>query len=87
MTNKLPLTLNPLPLSDVLPNAHADGCLSLTPLWACAFRAGVDASIFFSGVVEAEGGTRVLSRRNSSSGISWRILFFVKTTQHRHGGR
>ena len=27
--------------------------------WACAFRAGDDASIFFSGPVEAEGGTSV----------------------------
>jgi hypothetical protein len=27
--------------------------------WACAFRAGGDASIFFSGPVEAEGGFSV----------------------------
>jgi len=34
---------------------NAFSCIS----WACAFRVGDDASIFFSGPVEAEGGTSV----------------------------
>jgi hypothetical protein len=29
-------------------------------------------------------GTLALSRRAGSSGISWRILFLVKKTLHRH---
>ena len=58
----------------------AFSCIS----WACAFRAGYDASIFFSGPFEAEGGTSVLSRRTCSSGISWRILSLMKKTLRRH---
>jgi hypothetical protein len=41
-----------LQVFDMLP---AFSCIS----WACAFRAGNDASIFFSGPVGAEGGTSV----------------------------
>jgi hypothetical protein len=41
--------------SQVFEMLLAFSCIS----WACAFRAGDDASIFFSGPVEAEGGTRV----------------------------
>jgi hypothetical protein len=52
--------------------------------WACAFRAEDGESIFFCGPVEAEGGTSALSRRASSSGISWRIFSLVKWTIHRH---
>jgi hypothetical protein len=38
----------------------------------------------FSGPVEAEEGTSVLSQRAGSSEISWRILFLAKKTKHRH---
>jgi len=41
--------------SQVFEMLPAFSCIS----WACAFRAGDDASIFFSGPVEAEGGTSV----------------------------
>ena len=51
--------------------------------WACAF-AGDGASIFFSGLVGAGGGIRVLPRRAGSFGISWCTLSLVKTTLHRH---
>jgi hypothetical protein len=43
-----------------------------------------DSSMFFSGPIEAERGTSVLSRRAGSSGISWRTLSLVKNTLHRH---
>jgi hypothetical protein len=43
-----------LQVFEILP---AFSCIS----WACAFRAGDDAFILFSGPVEAEGGTDVLS--------------------------
>jgi hypothetical protein len=52
--------------------------------WACAFHAGGDASVFFSWLAEAEGGTSVLSRRAGSSEISLRILSLVKKTLRRH---
>jgi hypothetical protein len=39
--------------SQVFEMLPAFSCIS----WACAFRAGDDASMFFSGPVEAEGGT------------------------------
>jgi hypothetical protein len=41
--------------SQVFGMLPAFSCIS----WACAFRAGDDASMFFSGPVEAEGGTSV----------------------------
>jgi len=62
------------------PRLPAFSCIS----WAWVFRTGGDASIFFSGPVEAEGGTSALSRRAGSSGISWPILSLVKKTLHRH---
>jgi hypothetical protein len=52
--------------------------------WACAFCAGYDASIFFSGPAETEGVTSDLSRRAGSSEIPWRILSLVKENLHRH---
>jgi hypothetical protein len=52
--------------------------------WTCAFCAGDNASIFFSGPVETEGGTSGLSRRAGSSGISWRILSLVKEALRLH---
>jgi hypothetical protein len=49
------------------------------------FRAEGNASLLFSGPVEAEGGTSVLPRRAGSSGISWRTtLSLVKKNLHRH---
>ena len=66
--------------SQVFEMLPAFSCVS----WACAFRAGGGASIFFSGPVEAEGATRVLPRRAGSSGIPWRTVSLVKKTLHRH---
>ena len=53
-------------------------------LWACVFRAGDDASMFFSGPAGAKGGTSVAPRRAGSSRISCRIHSMVKRTLHRH---
>jgi hypothetical protein len=62
---------------EVLPNFSCGS-------WACAFR-GINASIIFSGPIEAEErGTCFLSRRAGSSGLSWRILSLVKRTPNRH---
>jgi hypothetical protein len=55
-------------------------CISL----ASAFLAGGDAPMLLSGPVEAEEGTSFLLRRAGSSEISWRILYSVKKTLHRH---
>jgi hypothetical protein len=40
--------------------------------------------MFFSGPVEAEGGTSMLSRRAGSSGFLWCIHSLVNTTLHHH---
>jgi hypothetical protein len=52
--------------------------------WANALRAGDSACKFFSGPVEAEGGTGLLPRWAGTSGISWQILSLVKKTLHRN---
>jgi hypothetical protein len=59
---------------------YAFSCIS----WAFDFRGGGDSSIFLRGLVEAEGGTSILSRRVGSFDILWRTLPLVKKTLHRH---
>ena len=66
--------------SQVFEMLPAFSCIS----WACAFRAGDDASIFFSGPVEAEGGTSVAA---PAGWLFWNIMgihSLVKKTLHRH---
>ena len=53
--------------SKVLEMLPAFSCIS----WAYAFRAGDDASIFFSGPVEAEGGT---SAAAPASWLFWYLM-------------
>jgi hypothetical protein len=51
--------------------------------WACAFRAGDNASIFFSGPVEAEGSTSVAA---PAGWLFWNIMahpLLGKKTLHR----
>jgi hypothetical protein len=52
--------------------------------WRVLFLRGVMHSFFSVGPSRLKRGTRVLSRRAGSSGISWRILSLVKRTPHRH---
>ena len=58
----------------------AFSCIS----WACAFRAGDDASIFSVGPSRQREALVWLPRRAGSSGISWRIYSLVKKTLYRH---
>jgi hypothetical protein len=48
------------------------------------FVRGLMEPYLFSGPVEAEGGTSVLSRQAGPSGIPWHTLSLVKKTLHRH---
>jgi hypothetical protein len=52
--------------------------------FSCAFLSGGDAFIFSVSPLRQRRSTRVLSRRASSSKMSWRILSLVKKTLHRH---
>jgi hypothetical protein len=40
--------------------------------------------VFFSGPVEAEGGTSFLSRRTGFSGILWRMVSLTKSNLNRY---
>jgi hypothetical protein len=58
----------------------AFSCIS----WACAFRAGDGASIFFGGLVGADRRHSCPASTSWPFGISWCTLSLVKKTLHRH---
>jgi hypothetical protein len=66
--------------SKVFEMLPAFSCIS----WACAFRAGDDASIFSLGPPRQRGALVWLPRRAGSFENPWRIHSVVQKTLHRH---